>query len=78
MTYGSCRFLFYQFIQRDKAHKTIADADTLATFSVALVRCADVDRLDQIMGCIAVLHAGKHIAIFAVEVKLVNKFSSES
>ena len=50
MTYGSCRFLLHQFIQRDKAHKIVADADTLATLSAALVRRADVDRLDQIMG----------------------------
>ena len=42
MTYRSCRFLFHQFIQRDKAHKIIADADALATLSAALVRRADV------------------------------------
>ena len=52
MTYGSCRFLFHQFIQRDKAHKIIADADTLASLSAALVRSPDINRLDQIMGCI--------------------------
>ena len=52
MTYGSCRFLFHQFIQRDKAHEIIADADTLAPLSAALVRCPNVDRLDQIMRCI--------------------------
>ena len=52
MTYGSCRFLFHQFIQRDKAHKIIADTDALTPLSAALVRCADVDRPDQIMSCI--------------------------
>ena len=52
MTYGSCRFLFHQFIQRDKAHEILADADALATLSAAFVRRTDVDRLDQIMGCI--------------------------
>ena len=29
MTYGSCRFLFCQFLQRDKAHKVIGNADAL-------------------------------------------------
>ena len=53
MTYGSCRFLFHQFIQRVKAHETITDADALTTLSAALVRRADIDRLDQIMGCIS-------------------------
>ena len=53
MTYGSCRFLFQQFIQRDKAHKIIADTDALTPFSTALIRCADVDRPDQIMSCIS-------------------------
>ena len=52
MTYGSCRFLFHQFIQRDKAHEIIADTDALATLSAALVRSPDINRLDQIMGCI--------------------------
>ncbi len=52
MTYGSCRFLFHQFIQRDKAHKIITDTDALATLSAALVRSPNVDRRDQIMGCI--------------------------
>ena len=35
MTYGSCRFLFHQFIQRDKAHEIRVDADTLATLPAA-------------------------------------------
>ena len=52
MTCGSCRFLFHQFIQRDKAHEIIKDADALATLSAALVRSPDINRLDQIMGCI--------------------------
>ena len=52
MTYGSCRFLFHQFIQSDKAYEIIADTDALTPLSTALVRCADVDRLNQIMGCI--------------------------
>ena len=52
MTYGSCRFLFHQFIQRDKAYEIIADTDALTPLSAALVRCADVDRPDQIMSCI--------------------------
>ena len=50
MTFGSCRFLFHQFIQRDKAHEIIADADALTSLAAALVRRTDVDRLDQIMG----------------------------
>ena len=52
MTYGSCRFLFHQFIQRDKTHEIIADTDALTPLSTALIRCPNVDRLDQIMGCI--------------------------
>ncbi len=52
MTYGSCRFLFHQFIQRDKAYEIIADTDALTPLSAALVRSPDVDRLDQITGCI--------------------------
>ena len=50
MTYGSCRFLFHQFIQRDKTHEIITDTDALAPLSAALVRSPNVDRLDQIMG----------------------------
>ena len=53
MTYGSCRFLFHQFIQRDKTHKIITDADALAPFTAALVRRPDVDRLNQIVGGIS-------------------------
>ena len=53
MTHGSCRFLFHQLIQRDKVHEIIADADALTPLSAALVRCLNVDRLDQIMGCIS-------------------------
>ena len=53
MTYGSCRFLFHQFIQRDKTHEIIADTDALTPLSTALIRCPNVDRLDQIMGCIS-------------------------
>ena len=52
MTYGSCRFLFHQFSQRDKAHIIITDTDALATLSAALVRSSNIDRRDQIMGCI--------------------------
>ena len=29
MTYGSCRFLFHQFIQRDKAHEIINGIKTV-------------------------------------------------
>ena len=53
MTYGSCRFLFHQFIQRDKAYEIIADTDALTPLSAALVRSPDINRLDQIMGCIS-------------------------
>ena len=52
MTYGSCRFLFHQFIQRDKAYEIIADTDALTPLSTALIRCPNVDRPDQIMSCI--------------------------
>ena len=53
MTFESCRFLFHQFIQEDKAHKIIADADALPPLSGALVWSPDVDRSDQIMGYIS-------------------------
>ena len=53
MTFGSCRFLFHQFIQRDKAHKIITDTDALTPLPAALVRSPDINRLDQIMGCIS-------------------------
>ena len=53
MTYGSCRFLFHQFIQRDKLHKIIADADALAMLFAALVWSTDVNRPDQIVGGIS-------------------------
>ena len=33
----SCRFLFHQLIQRDKAHKVIGNADVLPPFAAALV-----------------------------------------
>ena len=49
MTYESCRFLFHQFIQRDKAHEIIADTDALTPLSAALIRGSDINRLDQIM-----------------------------
>ena len=46
--WGSCRFLFHQFIQRDKAHKVINDADILPPLAAALIRCFNVDRLDKL------------------------------
>ena len=46
--WGSCRFLFHQFIQRDKAHKVINDADILPPLAAALVRGLNVDGLHQL------------------------------
>ena len=43
----SCRFLFHKFIQRDKAHKVIGNADVLPPLAAALVRGINVDRLDK-------------------------------
>lgn len=43
----SCRFLFHKFIQRDKAHKVIGNADVLPPLAAALVRGFNVDRLDK-------------------------------
>ena len=50
----SCRFLFYQFLHGDKAHKVIGDADTLSALPAALVGDFDVDTLDKLsqgVGC---------------------------
>ena len=44
----SCRFLFHKFIQRDKAHKVIGNADVLPPLAAALIRCFNVDRLDKL------------------------------
>ena len=44
----SCRFLFHQFVHRDKTHKVIRDADALSALPAALVRCFDVDALDKL------------------------------
>ena len=44
----SCRFLFHQFIQWDKAHKIIGNADVLPPFAAALVRGFNVDCLDKL------------------------------
>lgn len=50
----SCRFLFHQFIQWDKAHKVIGNADVLPPFAAALVGGFDINSLDkfpQSIGC---------------------------
>lgn len=44
----SCRFLFHQFVHRDKAHKVIGDADALSALPAALVRRFDVDAFDKL------------------------------
>jgi hypothetical protein len=44
----SCRFLFHKFIQRDKSHKVIGNADVLPPLAAALIRCFNVDRLDKL------------------------------
>ncbi len=49
MIFGSCHFLFHQFIQWNEPNQIIADMDALAAFSVAFIRCPDIDRLDQLM-----------------------------
>ena len=49
MTFGSCRFLFHQFIQRDKAHQIVANLNSLPTFAAAFVRRTYVDRPNQFM-----------------------------
>lgn len=41
----SCRFLFHQFIQRDKAHKIIGNADVLPPFAAALVGGFNINSL---------------------------------
>ena len=58
MIFGSCHFLFPQFTQRDEPNQIIADMDALAAFSAAFIRGPDIDRLDQLMGCIT------HIVFF--------------
>ena len=52
MTFGSCRFLFHQFIQRDKPHQIVADLNRLPAFAAALVRRTDVNELPQKNGTI--------------------------
>lgn len=50
----SCRFLFHQFIQWDKAHKVLGNADVLPPFAAALVGGFDINSLDkfpQSIGC---------------------------
>ena len=49
MNYESCRFLFHQFIQRNKTHQIVADLNRLPSFTAALVRRTDVDRPNQFM-----------------------------
>ena len=49
MIFGSCLFLFHQFTQRDEPYQIIADMDALTAFSVAFIRCPDIDRLYQLM-----------------------------
>ena len=44
----SCRFLFHKFIQRDKSHKVIGNADALMPLAAGLVRGFNVDRLDKL------------------------------
>lgn len=38
MAYGSCRFLFCHFLQRDKSHKVIGNAYALPPFAAGLDR----------------------------------------
>ena len=52
MIFGSCHFLFHQFTQWDEPDQIIADMDALAAFPGAFIRSPDVDRLDQLMGCV--------------------------
>ena len=49
MIFGSCRFLFHQFTQRDEPDQIIADMDALAAFTAVFIRSPDIDRLDQLM-----------------------------
>ena len=49
MIFGSCLFLFHQFTHRDEPYQIIADMDALTAFSVAFIRCPDIDRLYQLM-----------------------------
>ena len=44
MAFGSCRFLFYPFIQMDKAYEIITDADALTTLTAAPVRRSDMTK----------------------------------
>ena len=43
----SCRFLFYQVVYGNKAHKVIGNTDTLPLFAAALVRRFNIDRLHK-------------------------------
>lgn len=45
----SCRFLFHQFVQRDKTHKIIGNADVLPPLAAALVRRFDINCLDKLV-----------------------------
>lgn len=44
----SCRFLFHQFIQRDKTHKIIGNADVLSPLAAALVGCFNINSFDKL------------------------------
>ena len=44
----SCRFLFHQFIQRDKTHKIIGNADVLSPLAPALVGCFNINSFDKL------------------------------
>ena len=41
--------MFHQCIKRDKSDQIVLNIDTLAALAAALVRCAYIDCLDQLM-----------------------------
>ena len=83
MAFGSCRFLFCQFIQRNKAHKVIADVDTLYPVSAALVRGFHIDcgyQFPQGVGgnpvqiCVLLRHLDKLLNVFCLSFLYFNFF----
>ena len=47
MTFGSCRFFFCQFFQRNKADAIVLDVDALAALAAGFVGCLHIDGLHQ-------------------------------
>ena len=76
MIFGSCHFLFHQFIQRDEPDQIIADVDALAAFSAAFIRSPDIDCLDQLMGRVRRQSIRNLLTTFRVNVTACQTFST--